>query len=216
MAVSVACLAALSFACLQAISVLGRSLDDAVNVTAQKVDLAGKSWDAFRELRSGMALNQIAYAVAAMGRGPRTVEAARAGEMGQGFAVVADEVRSLAQRCAKAANDTTGLIEESVRNCSHGKAQVGRLAEIVGAMADRSTRLRQLVEEVGRSSRQQTAGIAAVSGAVEQMSQITQRNAAGAQANAVAGEELSALSESLKSSVHHLRVMVDGDRAAAT
>ena len=39
------------------------------------------------------------------------VEAARAGAAGMGFAVVADEVRNLAQRCSKAAHDTTSLIE---------------------------------------------------------------------------------------------------------
>ena len=48
------------------------------------------------------------------------VEAARAGEAGMGFAVVADEVRNLAQRSAKAAKDTAGLIEASIASIDGG------------------------------------------------------------------------------------------------
>ena len=54
------------------------------------------------------------------------VEAARAGESGLGFAVVADEVRNLAQRCAQAARDTAGLIEDSIATSRDGNARLAR------------------------------------------------------------------------------------------
>ena len=56
------------------------------------------------------------------------VEAARAGEAGMGFAVVADEVRNLAQRSARAAKDTEGLIEESIARTGEGAARVEDVA----------------------------------------------------------------------------------------
>ena len=56
------------------------------------------------------------------------VEAARAGEAGLGFAVVADEVRNLAQRCAQAARDTAGLIEDSIATSRDGNARLDQMA----------------------------------------------------------------------------------------
>ena len=61
------------------------------------------------------------------------VEAARAGEAGLGFAVVADEVRNLAQRCAQAARDTAGLIEDSIATSRDGNARLDQMAESVRA-----------------------------------------------------------------------------------
>jgi hypothetical protein len=76
------------------------------------------------------------------------VEAARAGEAGLGFAVVADEVRNLAQRCAQAARDTAGLIEDSIATSRDGNARLDQMAGDVRAMTESATQVKSLVDEV--------------------------------------------------------------------
>jgi len=72
------------------------------------------------------------------------VDAARAGEAGMGFAVVADEVRNLAQRCAQAARDTAGLIEESIAKSHDGKIKVDQVATAIRAITSESAKVKSL------------------------------------------------------------------------
>lgn len=51
-----------------------------------------------------------------------SIEAARAGELGRGFAVVASQVGGLAERSARAAQETTQLITNTIDVISRGKA----------------------------------------------------------------------------------------------
>src|SRR5947209_19942322 len=94
------------------------------------------------------------------------VEAARAGEAGMGFAVVADEVRNLAQRCAQAARDTAGLIEESIAKANGGRQRVDEVAVAMRAITEEAGKVRDLIDEVNRASQEQSRGIDQVNGAV--------------------------------------------------
>jgi methyl-accepting chemotaxis protein len=136
------------------------------------------------------------------------VEAARAGEAGLGFAVVADEVRNLAQRCAQAARDTAGLIEESIATSHDGNARLDHMAGAVRAMTENAGRVKSLVDEVNLGSQEQTRGMDQISRSVLQMERVTQKNASCAEESASAGMELTSHADTLRTLVHEMREMV--------
>jgi methyl-accepting chemotaxis protein len=136
------------------------------------------------------------------------VEAARAGAAGMGFAVVADEVRNLAQRCAQAARDTTGLIEQSIAKAERGNAKVQQVATAISGITDSVTKVKGLVEEVSVASRHQAQGIDQVSQAIAQMERVTQNTAATAEESAAASEELTAQAEGAMAILDRLEQLV--------
>jgi methyl-accepting chemotaxis protein/methyl-accepting chemotaxis protein-1 (serine sensor receptor) len=141
------------------------------------------------------------------------VEAARAGEAGMGFAVVADEVRNLAQRCAQAAGDTAGLIEESIAKSKDGKVKVDQVAAAIGTITGESAKVQTMVDEVNLGSQEQARGIEQIGKAIAQMEQVTQKTAANAEEGASAAQELNAQSETLKDIVRRLTAIVGGSQA---
>jgi methyl-accepting chemotaxis protein len=118
------------------------------------------------------------------------VEAARAGEQGRGFAVVAGEVRSLAQRSAQAAREIKTLIGDSVEKVEVGSRQVNDAGRTMGEIVQQVRRVSDLIAAISAATHEQTSDIGQVSGAVSQLDQVTQQNAALVEESAAAAESL--------------------------
>ena len=125
------------------------------------------------------------------------VEAARAGEAGKGFAVVAQEVRELAQRSANAAKDIKALITKSGQEVSSGVTLVQKTGEALTEIESRVHGINDHIHSIATSAREQATGLSEVNTAVNQMDQVTQKNAAMV-------EETSAATHKLSSEADHL------------
>ncbi|WP_141290420.1 methyl-accepting chemotaxis protein [Ideonella azotifigens] len=118
------------------------------------------------------------------------VEAARAGEQGRGFAVVAGEVRSLAGRSAEAAREIKALIGASVDRVENGSRLVQDAGTTMNEIVESSRRVSNIIAEITASTVEQRDGIGQINGAVAELDQMTQQNAALVEESAGASDTM--------------------------
>jgi len=169
----------------------------AINVSSGKVSKIIKVIDEIAFQTNILALNAA-------------VEAARAGDAGKGFAVVADEVRNLAQRCAKAAQDSTEIIGEAIVRSNEGRKKLDGVVTSIAAVTSESVKVKVLVDQINIASTEQTRGIGQITRSIQSMERVTQSSAATAEESAAAAQDLTVQSNLMKEIVSSLSVMIEG------
>jgi methyl-accepting chemotaxis protein len=94
------------------------------------------------------------------------VEAARAGQHGRGFAVVAQEVRNLAARSAKAARETSDLIESAGARVQTGVKIADEASRAFVSIAGDIGKVRSFMNEISVASHEQARGVAQINTAM--------------------------------------------------
>jgi methyl-accepting chemotaxis protein len=178
----------------EASRMVGEAKSDAAHsaeVVRNAVDAMGRIEQASSEISQIInVIDEIAFQtnLLALNAG---VEAARAGDAGKGFAVVAQEVRELAQRSAHAAKDIKALITKSGEEVGAGVKLVHKTGEALAKIERQVSDINDHIQSIATAATEQSAGLAEVNTAVNQMDQVTQKNAAMVEETSAATHKLS-------------------------
>lgn len=135
-----------------------------------------------------------------------SIEAARAGEAGRGFAVVADQVSVLASQSAKAAKESTVLIEASVHAVEKGMVIVEETAKQLEVVVEGTADISVKVEEIAQASEEQADSISQITQGVADINNVVQSNSATSEECAATSENMTSQAEILDGLIRRLKV----------
>ncbi len=144
------------------------------------------------------------------------VEAARAGRQGKGFSVVADEVRSLSGRSAKAARETSAMVEAMTDRMQAGAELAVRSDNEFRDIVEATSQVALIFQEISSASDAQSAAMAQIAGGLGQIDGVIQENTHSAGSTASSALQLSRQAEELNRLVSRFRLVADsGARSGA-
>ena len=120
------------------------------------------------------------------------IEAARAGEAGKGFAVVADQVKNLAEESAKAAGETTKLIEMTIQAVDKGITIADETAENMQGVMEGARIATEKMQEVAESLKLEAQNMHEIDQNITKVAEVVDNNSATSQETAAVSEEQSA------------------------
>lgn len=120
------------------------------------------------------------------------IEAARAGEAGKGFAVVADQVKNLAEESAKAAGETTKLIEMTIHAVEKGITIADETAENMQGVMEGARTATEKMSAVAESLKQEAQHMYEIDQNVTKVAEVVDNNSATSQETAAVSEEQAA------------------------
>ena len=135
-----------------------------------------------------------------------SIEAARAGDAGRGFAVVADQIGKLATDSAQAVVDTKSLIGKTVEEIEKGNKITEQTAVAFETIITSMQSFATAAKNVMNNASDQAAALEQVEHGIEQISTVTQQNAASSEECSAISEELAQRATQLDSLVSKFRL----------